>query len=102
MRKTRLVWSDLAKLDLRRLKARIARNAPKGAREYVRKLKATADNLRHVPEAGWVVEEIGALDIRELVYDRYRILYFFDGKVVSILRVWRGARPLDPRRLKSE
>jgi plasmid stabilization system protein ParE len=68
----------------------------------VRKLRKAADRLRQFPEAGWVIDDIGAADLREIVYDRYRILYRFDGVRVVILRVWPAGRILDPRRLESE
>jgi hypothetical protein len=55
-----------------------------------------------LPESGWRVEEINAPDILEILFDMYRILYRFDGKLMVILRVWPGAQPLHPRRLESE
>jgi plasmid stabilization system protein ParE len=69
-----MIWSDLARLDLRDLHRRIAKTAPKGARVYLQKLKAEASRLRRAPESGWIVEEINEPDIREIVYDRYRVL----------------------------
>jgi hypothetical protein len=55
-----------------------------------------------LPESGWPVEEINAQDILEIVFDRYRIIYHFDGKIVVILRIWPAGQPLHPRRLESE
>jgi plasmid stabilization system protein ParE len=49
-----------------------------------------------------MVEEINDPTILEIVFDRYRIIYHYDGKFVDIVRVWPGARPLTLARLERE
>ena len=102
MRKTRIRWSDRAKSDLRELRERIATGAPRTAREYLRRLKGSTARLRIFPQSGWVVEEINDPTILEIVFDRYRIIYHYDGKFVDIVRVWPGARPLTLQRLERQ
>src|SRR4051794_580425 len=89
--------SELAKFDLQELKLRIAKESPRGAHAYVQKLKKATNRLRRFPESGWIVQEINVPGIREIVYDRYRVIYFYDGRRVLILRIWPGGRPLSHR-----
>jgi hypothetical protein len=49
---------------------------------------------------GAVIEELGNPQLRDIVFDRYRVIYRFDGKTVKILRVWPGAKPLAADRLE--
>src|SRR5262245_36221422 len=95
-------WTEPARQDLRELRERIAQNAPRGAREYVRKLKNEVSALRRFPALGAVIEDLGEPELRELIFDRYRVIYRFDGKVIEILRVWPAAKPLRLDRLESE
>ena len=101
MRNIRIVWSDLARTDLRELRRRIAEDSPKRARDYIRRPREATNRLRRFPESGWIVEEINEPDIREIVYDMYRLIYRYR-KVVEMLRVWPAARPLDRDRLESD
>ena len=57
--------------------------------------------MRRFPEMGWIVEELGDPTIREIVFDRYRILYRY-AKQVEVLRIWPGAKPLTPDRFESK
>ena len=60
------------------------------------------NELRYFPMLGSVVEEANRPDLREVLFDRYRIIYRYDGKVIEILRVWPAAKPLRMDRLESE
>src|SRR5947199_10816480 len=102
MRTTRLRRMPEAERDLVELRRRIEDAATTDARRYIRRLKKRVDKLKLFPESGWVVEELATLDIHEIVFDRYRILHRYNGRLVAILRVWPAARPLDLRRFQSE
>ncbi len=47
-----------------------------------------------------MVEEANRPEIREIPFDRYRIMYRYDGKVVEILRVWPAAKPFRAGRME--
>src|SRR5437899_12429198 len=96
-----MTWSDQANRELRELRQRIAKDTPRRANEYVRKLREAVSGLRRFPESGAVVEEINDPSIREIPYDRYRVIYRYDGEGVRILSVWPAARPLHARNLES-
>ena len=96
MARTKIIWTPKATDDLREIRERIARNAPKTAQDFTRWLTAAAGRLKDFPEIGWIVEEIGDPRIREIGYGNFRIIYRFTGKRIYILAVRRGSRLLDP------
>jgi ABC-type methionine transport system ATPase subunit len=63
--------------------------------EYVRRLE-------FFPESGESVQEYQRPDVREIVFGNYRIIYRFDGRQITIITVYHGARLLDDRFLESE
>lgn len=58
--------------------------------------------LAMVPDSGRVVPEFETPWLRELEHPPFRIVYRRDEAVVTVVRVWRSARPLncDVRRTK--
>lgn len=92
MPKTKLRWTARAEADLVGIEEYIALDNRKAARKFVRKLKAAVKRLAYSPEGGWVVEELGLPDIREIVFGNIRIIYRYDGRAVVIVTVRHGAR----------
>ena len=45
------------------------------------------------------MEELDDPEIHDIVFDRYRVIYRYDGTMVRILRIWPGAKPLTGDRL---
>src|SRR5262245_30754486 len=99
MGRVRLVWSIEAKADLQRHLAYIARDSPKDAKAYIRKLRACAGQLRHIPEMGAVLEDAEDPEVREIYHGNFRIIYRYTGKRVIIMTVRRGAQNLIPNEL---
>src|SRR5438128_1584035 len=97
MKRVRVIWSDNAGADLQEIERYIARNAPRTAREFVKRLRESVSRLRRFPESGGVVEEIDWLDMRQILFGNYRIFYRFDGRRVEIARVFRGPRLIHPK-----
>jgi len=98
----KLAWSRRALRHLRSIERTIARDAPRTAKQHVRRLKRAPERLRKFPESGWIVEEFADPTIREIVHGNYRIVYRFQAKVVVILAVWHAAKILDPDLLSQE
>jgi addiction module RelE/StbE family toxin len=101
MRKIKLTWSLEAKADLKGIKRFISRDAPKRAREFIRRLKAHAKRLEAFPESGQAVEELQNPSIREIVFGNYRIIYLLTAKKIEVLTVCHGARLLDEHSFES-
>ncbi|MGA3308311.1 MAG: type II toxin-antitoxin system RelE/ParE family toxin [Xanthobacteraceae bacterium] len=90
---TRVVISPLAKRDLTAIGDYIARDNPRAAREFIRKMRSRCFLLRTAPWMGRTRDDFGE-DIRSLTYGSYLIFYRYreDLDHVDILRFWHGRR----------
>lgn len=91
----KLYWTRQSREDLRAIRDFIARDAPKTASAYVRRLRQSAERLREFPYTGQVVPELGHEELREVLQGSYRIIYRVGEGRVDILTVYHGARLLD-------
>jgi plasmid stabilization system protein ParE len=83
-----------AKADLRRIGHRIARNNLAAAVAWVQKLEDRAQLAARAPGQGRKIPELDREDIREAIVGSYRIVYFVEPKVVTILTIFEGHRLL--------
>lgn len=72
----------------------IASDAPTRATFFVQRLFNHVDALRAFPELGRVVPETDIANIRELVFQGYRIIYQLSAERIDILTVLHGSRDL--------
>ncbi|MGI9331633.1 MAG: type II toxin-antitoxin system RelE/ParE family toxin, partial [Gammaproteobacteria bacterium] len=93
----RVRWSANAKADLRELKALISRDSAFYARRFVSKIMDSAGKLCDQPQLGRRVPEADRDDIRELLFQNYRIIYRLRHNDVYILTVVHGTRDLASR-----
>ncbi len=78
---------------LRHIYDYIARDVPYYAEQFVGRLIETVDKLEDHPEIGRVVPEAeGREDIRELILQRYRIIYQIKPESIYIVTVIHGSR----------
>jgi toxin ParE1/3/4 len=96
MRRTRIVWTVQAKLDLKSIQRYIARDAPRDAPKYVKRLKAAVEILKDFPEMGGLLPESEETGHRELVHGNYRLIYRYTGTAVLVVAVVHGAKLFDP------
>lgn len=90
-----LVWTEPAVASLTAIRDYIARDNPFYADVFAARLVAAAETLRDMPARGRVVPELRHEDIRELLFQHYRIIYRLGADRVEILAVVHGARDLD-------
>jgi addiction module RelE/StbE family toxin len=90
----KIVWTDLAKEDLRSIYDYISRDSKVYAERYVVKLISRVDQLESNPKSGRIVPEVNREEIRELIEGNYRIVYKCVGESVTMLRVHHSARQL--------
>jgi plasmid stabilization system protein ParE len=90
----KLIWSPASRDDLRDIVRFIARDNPRRAASFAYELMARTDALQQHPELGRSVPELRNLQIREVIFRPYRIVYRIDSKrqTVEIARVWHAAR----------
>ena len=90
----KIVWTAPAVDDLRELHAYIARDSETYASGFVERIIIAAERLVEHPKFGRVVPETNDENIRELLFQKYRIIYRVEVKSIAILAVIHGARDL--------
>ena len=95
----KLIWSDDAIGELRRLVSSIARDNRVAARAFGQKLLAKVQPLSSFPRLGRVYARLGRDDVRELPVPPCRVIYRVHDaeQTVTILIVWHGTMQQPPR-----
>lgn len=94
-------WSDVAESDINSIYDYIARDVPYYAELFINKLIEATDTLETHPRIGRCVPEAEDRDsIRELIVQRYRIVYRIDNESIYILTVIHGSRDLGSEDIK--
>src|SRR6266545_1842584 len=91
----KIVWTEPAVEDLRELHAYIARDSEMYAGGFVERITLAAERLIDHPKLGRVVPETNDENVRELLYQRYRVIYRLRNDGIEILSVIHGARDLE-------
>jgi plasmid stabilization system protein ParE len=90
----KIVWTEPAVEDLRELYSYIARDSEVYARGFVERIILAAERLIDYPTIGRAVPEADDNGIRELLYQRYRIIYRLKSDCVEMLSVIHGTRDI--------
>ena len=90
----KIVWTDPAVEDLRELHSYIARDSAVYASEFVGRIISAAERVLRHPTVGRVVPEKNDDNVRELLYQHYRIIYRLKNDRIEMLAVIHGARDL--------
>ena len=104
----RVIITPEAESDLRAAYRYIRRDAPRAAREWIRRARQRVKTLSHHPERCPLAQENASFDqpIRELLFGEgnrrvYRIIFVRIDKSVYVLPVRHGSMlPLDAEQLK--
>lgn len=91
----KIVWTEPAVRDLRELHAYIARDSEMYASGFVERIVLAAERLVDYPKVGRLVPETNDEDVRELLYQKYRIIYRIKEDSIEMLSVIHGARDLE-------
>ena len=87
-------WSPTAESDLYEILDYIAQDSPPYAVSLYEEVQEKVENLKHFPNIGRIVPELGEPNIRELILRNYRLIYRFLGEKIQIIRLIHGARLL--------
>ena len=94
-------WSHRASADIRNLKAYIAKDSPYYARRFTERIVTSVEKLAEFPKIGRPVPEAeGREDVRELIYQGYRIIYRTKPDRVQVVTVIHGSRNLAAEEIK--
>lgn len=92
----KLHWSQRALNDVARLREYIAQDSPFYARQFTERLIKHIENLIAFPHMGRFVPEAEHRDIRELIYQGYRVIYHIsnDQNQIELVTIVHGSRDL--------
>jgi toxin ParE1/3/4 len=89
-----LIWTERARNELDAARLHIARDSRLAAQRFVARVEAAVEQAAAFPRSGRMVPEIRDDNIRELIVQRYRIVYRLRNDIVEIISVRHGARLL--------
>src|SRR5687768_11824003 len=92
----KIVWTEPAVADLTATRAYIARDSEHYAAQFIARLIAAVEPLDSLPKMGRRVPEAAdqGQEIREVLFQAYRIIYRVVLERVEILAVVQGSRDL--------
>ena len=88
----KVIYLEIAILDLKSIYEYISRDSIKYAKLEVQKIKAFAESLKGFPLKGKFYQTIRGKEIRSIVFRNYIIFYVYDGNQISILTIHHHAR----------
>lgn len=91
----RVIWTEPALDDLDASAEFIARDSPRYAAAFVRRIRDASRTLTSMAERGRRVPEIRDEALRELLVGSHRLIYEVAGADVYILALVHGARDLE-------
>jgi plasmid stabilization system protein ParE len=99
---TEIEWTRRARRDLLEIGDLIARDKPGVASSWVRRLIDAVERIALFPSSGRAVPELDRPDIREVIFENYRIVDLVGKGRISILTVFESHRRLATQDLNTE
>jgi len=90
----KIIWTQEALEQLSEIEDYISHDSPERALKFIDQLIEHTSLLSDQPHSGRTVPEIANPDIRELIFEKYRIIYRFKENDIEILTVFEGHRLL--------
>ena len=89
-----LEWTFPALDDLEHIRDYIGEDSPLNARRFIERIFQAAEQLPEQPHSGRLVPEARRVDVRELLFEHYRIIYRVQPQRIQIITVIHGSRAL--------
>ena len=89
-----VTWTERALSDIEAITQYISKDSPFYANIFIKRVYKKVQLLLDFPTMGRVVPEYGEENIRELIFQSYRIIYRIVNDNVDILTVIHGSRLL--------
>ena len=96
----KIEWSKTSNYDILQIYSYIYQDSVYYAVKTINEIAKSTDNLEIFPYMGRKVVEYDLIQLRELIYKSYRIMYEVQFNKIVILRIWHSARVL-PQKLIS-
>ena len=92
-RKKTITFAASAVKDLEAIRTWYAeQQVPAVGERLLMEVISQVERLTDFPESGRIVPEFGIVNLREIIYSPFRIVYRLDKSRVRIVRVWRSER----------
>ena len=88
-------WSPRAVLNFEDICNYIGKDSEYYAKLFAKRVNAVIKAIPQYPQAGRVVPEYGDKNLRERIYENYRIVYRLKDEVIEIVCICHGAKPLE-------
>ena len=88
-------WSPRAASNFEDICNYIAKDSEYYAALFAKKVNIIIKTIPRFPKAGRIVPEYGDMNLREKIYENYRIVYRLKGEYVEIVAICHGAKALD-------
>lgn len=90
----KIIWTQDGIDSLENVITYIAKDSIYYAANFVRNILARIENLMDFPYIGRIVPEYHNSDIREIIYQSYRIVYKVEKKTIFLVLVTHGSQTL--------
>lgn len=97
----KILWSPLAIDRVAEIAEYIAMDNPDAAENWVDTVFKKVEDLKIFPESSRIVPETVNINIRELIYGNYRIIYRVEEKQLFVLTVRHGKQVLPVDKIKA-
>ncbi|HHT9138328.1 MAG TPA: type II toxin-antitoxin system RelE/ParE family toxin [Candidatus Wunengus sp. YC60] len=91
----KIKWSPRTASNFEDICNYIGKDSEYYASLFAKKVNALIKAIPQFPKAGRVVPEYGDENIREKIYENYRIVYRIKEDFIEIVAICHGAKPLD-------
>jgi toxin ParE1/3/4 len=96
----KIEWTEPAFLDLDGIRDYIARDSEYYASQFIGRIIEAVEKLERFPEMGRLAPDAGAKNIRELLFQHYRIIYRVEVERILVLTVIHCGRDLSRKQSK--
>ena len=72
----------------------VDQEVPDAGKKLLREIISQVERFADFPESGRIVPEFGIVNLREIIFPPFRIVYRLDKNRVRIVRIWRSERLL--------
>lgn len=91
----KIKWSPRAASNFEDICNYIGRDSEYYAGLFAKKIMAIVRTIPQFPRAGRIVPEYRDENLREKIYQNYRIVYRIKSDVIEIVAICHGAKPLE-------
>ena len=91
----RIIWSPRAALNFEEICEYIAKDSKHYSFLFAKKVNKIIKSIPQFPMAGRVVPEYRDDNLREKIYENYRIVYRVKADCIEIVAICHGAKPLE-------